>query len=101
MKFLYRFKNTVCTEITVDYKTETVEIVNHTDNLMRRAFGVNEHPSFKDWEEFLEYRCFERSADGMKLRLRELGLDHYDPYEIVLKTEGRLEGDKMSLIKVG
>ena len=99
MLFLYKYKDEVCTEIRVDYDKETVEVKNLIDSNLKKAFGINGHPSFKDWEDLLEERCFDRNADGRKLRLRELGLDYYDPYEIVLKTEGRLEGDFFSLVK--
>lgn len=85
----------VSTRIDVDYKTNTVKIKNYTDDNINRAFGCNEHPSMKDFEEFLEERCFPRTRDHLKLILRDMGLDYYDPLAIVRITQGRLEGDRM------
>lgn len=96
-KFLYKYKDKLMTEIYVDYKKETVRIANHSEDVCHLAFGVKQNPSFKDFEELLEDRCFPKTRDNLKLHLKELGLDYYDPYLIVLKTKGRLEGDFESL----
>ena len=57
------------------------------------AFGRNENPDYKDYEEFLESRCFPRTRDKMKIMLEELNLPFYDPFLIVQKTEGRMAED--------
>lgn len=93
----YKKHDEVMTEIMVDHYKETVEIVNHTDDPLDKAFGNNESPSYKDFEDFLEERCFPRNRDKMKLHLKQLGLDYYDPYQIVKKTGGKLEGDFYSI----
>lgn len=97
MVFLYKHAGVVTTRIEVNYPTNTVKIKNYTDNPLFRAFGVNENPTVDDFENFLEDRCFPRNRDKMKMHLRELGIQSYDPYQIVLKTSGRLHGDDMSL----
>ena len=97
MTFLYKYKDTVTTKIIADYQKKTVVIENYTDDILHRAFGVNEHPSFADFENFLESRCFPRTIDHMKLHLKELGISCYEPLSIIQKTHGRLEGDFMSL----
>ena len=97
MVFLYKQNGVVTTRIEVDYPTESVKIQNYTDNPLFLAFGVNQNPTFKDFEEFLEDRCFPRTKDMLKLHLEELGLSYYDPLQIVLKTKGRIYGDDMSL----
>ena len=58
-----------------------------------RAFGVIENPDWKDFEYFLEDRCFPRTRDHAKEILREMNLPFYDPLLIVEKTQGRMEGD--------
>lgn len=58
-----------------------------------RAFGRNEHPTYKEYEEFLDSRCFPRSRDKMKLILADLNLPFYDPIMIIEKTEGRMAED--------
>lgn len=83
------------TKINVDYPNNKVSIENYTDDLVSRAFGVNTHPTIKDYEEFLESRCFPRTRDKAKLLLRDMGLDCYDPYLICKKTEGRMAEDNM------
>lgn len=91
----YMHDDDVSTRIDVDYKKNTVKIKNYTNDNINRAFGCNEHPSMEDFEEFLEDRCFPRTRDHLKLILRDMGLDYYDPLAIVRITQGRLEGDRM------
>jgi putative transcriptional regulator len=90
MKLLYKHNDEVMTEIETDDVNRTVKIVNHTDQIIDRAFGAVENPTYELFLDFLEDRCFPRTRDGMKLHLRELGLDAYDPVEICKKTNGRL-----------
>lgn len=89
--------NKLSTRITVDYLTESVSIVNYTDDLIDRAFGINTTPTFEDYENFLESRCFPRTRDHLKIILKDLNLDFYEPIEIIKKTEGRLAEDDMYL----
>lgn len=93
----YKKHDIVMSKIVADYEKETVEVENFTDNLLDRAFGKNEHPTFQDYQAFLEERCFPRNRDQMKLHLKELNLDFYDPYQIVRQTHGKLEGDFYSI----
>ena len=83
----------VCTLIDVDDINQRVMIRNYTSNILLRAFGKNEHPTYKDYEEFLESRCFPGQRDKMKLILKDLDLPFYDPFMIVKKTEGRMAED--------
>ena len=91
----YYDKNNLSTKINVDYKTETVKIENYTNDLNARAFGINESPTFADYEAFLEERCFPRTRDKMKLILKDMQLDFYDPLSIIEQTEGRMGEDQM------
>ena len=74
MRLFYYYRSFLCTIIDVNERRRTVQIRNYVDDLQMRAFGVVEHPSFDQYEEFLESRCFPRQADKMKIRLRELDL---------------------------
>lgn len=85
--------NGICTIINADFKTETVQIENKTDFLLHRAFGNNTSPTWKDFEAFLEERCFPRTRDKMKLVLKDMGIDYYDPLTIIRKTQGRMADD--------
>ncbi|MBO5541977.1 MAG: hypothetical protein J5936_00910, partial [Acholeplasmatales bacterium] len=68
-------------------------IKNYTNNLLYRAFGVNENPTYKDFEEFLKSRCFPETRDKLKLVLNNLNIPFYDPFLIIEKTEGRMAED--------
>lgn len=97
MTLYYKNGERRTTKIVVDYANNMVKIENYSDFPLELAFGVNTNPTMKDFEDFLEDRCFPRTRDNMKLHLRELGLDYYDPYAICRKTNGRLEGDNFSI----
>jgi putative transcriptional regulator len=93
VRLYYMNGNTVCTVIDVDDMLQKVRIRNYTDNLLYRAFGRNEHPTYKDYEEFLESRCFPAGRDKMKIMLKQYDLPFYDPFLIIEKTEGRMAED--------
>lgn len=93
LRLWYMCKNRICTVIDVDERNRMVRIYNYTNDLLSRAFGVIEHPSFEDYEEFLESRCFPRTRDKMKLILKEMDLPFYDPFMIIEKTNGRMAED--------
>ena len=93
IRLWYMHGQTVCTMIDVNEMKREVRILNYTDNLMFRAFGVEENPDYKMYQEFLESRCFPRSRDKMKLILKDLDLPFYDPFMIIEKTEGRMAED--------
>ena len=61
--------------------------------IVYKAFGRNEKPTFEEYEEFLESRCFPRQRDKIKLVLEDLNLPFYDPFMIIEKTEGRMAED--------
>ena len=88
-----------CTQILVDFTHEKIVIHNTTDNILLRAFGINVNPTWEDFLEFVEDRCFPRSRDRLKLILRDLELDFYDPFYIIEKTKGHM-GEDMQWIKV-
>ena len=94
LRLYYMYEDMVCTIIDIDEANREVEIHNYTDNLQYRAFGVNTEPTFKDYEEFIEARCFPKTRDKIKLELERLGIPFYDPVLIIEKTEGRMAEDK-------
>ena len=94
LRLLYMYKSTVCTVIDVDEVSRRIEVRNYIDKPMFRAFGVNAEPTYEDYEEFLESRCFPKERDKIKLELKKLELPFYDPIMIIEKTEGRMEDDE-------
>ena len=93
LRVWYYFRHMVCTVIDVDELNRKVTVHNYIDNPLYRAFGRNTEPSFEEYEDFLESRCFPRTRDKMKLQLKELDLPFYDPVMIIEKTEGRMAED--------
>lgn len=93
LRLHYMYKNILCTLIDADEGNRLVKIRNYVDIPLYKAFGVNENPTFEQYEEFLESRCFPRSRDKSKLQLSALGLPFYDPLLIIEKTEGRMAED--------
>lgn len=92
-KIEYFHRDKLCSIITFNEQTGFVKVKNFTDDLLDRAFGINESPNFSDFEEFLEDRCFSKGRPDVKEILRFLGLDFYDPLDIVYVTHGVIQGD--------
>ena len=87
------FKQKVCTEIYVDYKNKKIKIINRTNDIMKRAFGINEKPTWEDFENFISERCFPKSRALRKTVLDKIGIDGYDPMQIIELTKGRTAED--------
>ena len=81
--------NSLCTTILADETAEKVLIENHTDNPLYTAFGVNDNPCWQDYQNFLEERCIPKSRAGLQEYLNAIGVDEYNPLEIVRKTKGK------------
>ena len=93
MTFLFR--DEACTIIHVNVAKEQIRIQNLTDDIFHRAFGTVLEPTWEDFEQFLADRCFSPSVGFLEDNLRALGIDAYDPLQIVEKTQGRTEDDEM------
>ena len=93
IRMSYMFRDELCTIIDVDEEKRRVNVRNYTNHFLKKAFGNNEHPTYEDYEEFLESRCFPRTRDKMKLILRELDLPFYDTFMIIEKTQGHMAED--------
>lgn len=94
LRLLYMHESRLCTIIDVDIQKQEIRIKNYTNQLMFRAFGANDNPSFEDYQDFLKSRCFPESRDKLKLVLADLNIPFYDPFMIIEKTEGRMAEDK-------
>lgn len=90
----------LCTKICADRTTCTLAIENHTADVLRTAFGVNQNPTWDDLQQFLESRSVPRQRDGLRYYLAELGLEKYDPLEIIRKTDGCMAEDNCRLVIV-
>lgn len=90
--------NALCTKICADRTMRTLAIENHTADVLRTAFGVNQNPTWDYLQELLESRCVPRQRDGLRYYLAELGLEKYEPLEIIRRTEGRMAEDNCRLV---
>ena len=86
--------DSLCTTILADETAEKVLIENHTSDPLYTAFGVNENPDWQDYQSFLEERCIPKSRAGLKEYLNAIGVDEYNPVEIIRKTKGRMAEDQ-------
>jgi len=95
--FRYYCKDKLCTTICADFTDKTLSFSNHVNDPVNTAFGNNELPTWPVFEAFLEERCLPRQRDGLREYLEVLGLDEYDPIEIIKKTSGRMAEDEQWL----
>ena len=87
MRMNFMNHNDLCTTIDIDFRHEKITIHNYTEQILLRAFGVIENPDWKDFEYFLEDRCFPRTRDHAKEILREISLL---PVKLKRKLSGSL-----------
>ena len=97
LRMTYMYQQHPCTIIDVDFLNQRVMIQNKTKDMLHRAFGVVEHPTWDDFETFLKERCFPATRGNAKEILKQLQLTSYDPLQIVEKTRGRTAEDDMWL----
>lgn len=89
----YKGDDILLTEMDIDFVSNQVHIVNHTDNFLDRAFGVNEQPTIEDFEEFCEYRSIPQSRHDFKTEMRLRGIEDTSPLGIMLFYNGRITDD--------
>lgn len=94
IRLYYMYENIVCTVIDVDEINRKVKIKNYIENTLFRAFGINNEPTFEEYENFLESRCFPKERDKIKIELKKLNIPFFDPFMIIEKTQGRMAEDK-------
>ncbi len=83
----------LCTEIVADETDHSLCIENHTDHVVKTAFGNNDTPTWENLQQFLEDRCVPRARAGLREYLDAIGVEEFDPVEIIRKTEGRMAED--------
>ena len=96
-QIIFYDKDKPCTRIYADFTLQTITAENLTDNIIKTAFGVKLKPTWDDFLDFLEERCVPRQRDGLREYLDVLGIDEYDPFQIIQKTKGRMAEDQQWL----
>lgn len=94
MKLLFWNGDDLCTIIVADFTDHTLFVENHTQQLVKTAFGENRFPTWDEFMSFLEERCIPRQREGLHDYLAVLGLDEYDPLAIIQRTQGRMAEDQ-------
>ena len=84
----------LCTVIYADFTDKTLKAENHTDDMVKTAFGNNTLPTWEDFMNFLEERCVPKERSGIREYLEAIGVSEYNPLEIIQKTKGRMAEDK-------
>jgi hypothetical protein len=82
-------KNTIL--VHVDIKDNTVN-VTYYEKTPLAPFQM-ENVNIKTVNDFFERRCFDINRPDKAFLLECLGLDYYNPFEIVKKTHGFLQDD--------
>jgi len=93
LKLTYFDGDNICTTMIADETEHVLCIENHTDRVIKTAFGNNRVPTWEDLQRFLEERCIPRARAGLREYLEAIGVEEYDPVEIIKKTEGRMAED--------
>ncbi len=93
IRLWYMYHSEVCAIIDVNERMQKVKVQNFTCDLLKRPFGKISVPTYEQYEEFLESRCFPKTRDKMKIMLDELNIPFYDPILIIEKTQGRMAED--------
>lgn len=92
-RFCFYDGQTLCTIIIADFTSQQIWIQNECDSLIKTAFGNNLTPSWVDFQSFLEDRCIPWQRAGLREYLKGIGVDRYDPLQIIAKTAGRMAED--------
>ena len=83
----------LCSKIIADFTDKTLLVENTTEHIVKTAFGKNETPTWENFLSFLEERCVPKSRSGIREYLETIGVEEYDPLEIIKKTRGRMAED--------
>lgn len=93
MKLEFYDGEILCSKIIADFTDKTLSVENATEHIVKTAFGKNEVPTWEDFQNFLEERCVPRSRSGIREYLETIGVEEYNPLEIIKKTSGKMAED--------
>lgn len=89
--------DTLCARIAADETEKTVHVENLATDCLKLPFGKNSNPSWANLQHFLENRCIPKTRAGLQEYLETIGVDSYEPLEIIRKTQGRMAEDDLWL----
>ncbi len=88
---------TLCARIAADETGKSVCIENLSADYLKLPFGKNQNPGWEDFQQFLENRCIPKTRAGVREYLETIGVEAYQPLEIIRKTRGRMAEDDLWL----
>lgn len=89
--------DTLCARIAADETEKIVHVENLATDYLKLPFGNNPSPTWADYQHFLEDRCIPKTRGGLQEYLETIGVDSYEPLEIIRKTQGRMAEDDLWL----
>lgn len=97
----YKYLDTITSTITVNFKRQTVRVVNYTDNPIDTAFGRKTDISMRDFYELINHRCIPRdhycSRDAFEMIGNNGTVDDNAILDIVKRTHGCMASDYYSM----
>lgn len=93
LEFDYMYYDTVCEHVEIDLVNMNVRSTVYTDEIMLQVFGKRPK-TIENVYHFFQSRCFEETNYGLKDLLGLLGLQQYNPYDIVRITHGKMVNDQ-------
>ena len=89
--------DTLCARIVADETAQKLRVENLVSDFLKLPFGNNQDPGWEDYLHFLKSRCIPKTRAGLREYLEAIGVDRYDPLEIIRKTQGRMAEDDLWL----
>lgn len=83
--------------IMTDYNEEQVKVVNLSNEQFKLPFGYRTVISQNELEDFLAYRCFPKTRANARQILKASGISFYNIRDLLAKTHGVKNEDKMWL----
>lgn len=87
LKFTIMWKNEKIDDVVVDRDKCTVEVTKYSDHVFHQPFHM-EPITIKNVYQFVKRRVFDEERPDKEELLAALGLEEYNPYEIMRKTHG-------------
>lgn len=88
LDFEYYYKDKLCTRCHIDYKTQTIQVENFTDNPVLQAFGLQE-VTIDVVDDFFKDRCFDENRPDFDELLEYFGMKCFDAEEMCRITHGK------------
>ena len=91
--FDYMLFDELCSTVLV-YQDETVKVIDYSDKWVKLPFGTwGDKADINDVHKLFETRCFPKTRANCRQILKSGGLQFHNPFEICLKTQGRMTDD--------